>query len=179
MSQTRRFNIFGMAMPFIYITTLGLSWALNGRFDWVHQEPSDLGRAHANFPFIYNSGMVVTAIAGGLGSIGLMTLPSTAVGSLWHTFAGISLLLASMGLAMAGIFPLPNPLHYGFGLTLAALATPLLGASALWQSGRRVSARYLLAGLIVTVSLIAIAAPPLLPGLMMLATTAGLCRAVR
>ena len=41
---------------------------------------------------------------------------------------GVSLALLGVSLAMAGLFPLPNPLHYGFGLTAAGLLTPALGA---------------------------------------------------
>jgi hypothetical protein len=41
------------------------------------------------------------------------------------------MMLFGIAMTMSGLFPLPNPLHYGFGLFPAGLLAPLFGAMAL------------------------------------------------
>jgi hypothetical membrane protein len=127
----------GMAMPFTYLLMLTVACALNPDFDVIHAEPRGLGRARANYPFVYDCGMVAIAFAGFLAGIGLTAAGNVGCHSLWDVLAGVSFLLASTGLAMAGLFPFPDQLHFGFGLTIAAALTPLFGALSVWRSADR------------------------------------------
>jgi hypothetical protein len=43
--------------------------------------------------------------------------------------------LFGIAMTMSGLFPLPDPLHYGFGLFPAGLLAPLFGALALKNGG--------------------------------------------
>ena len=169
----------GVAMPAIYGLMLAVSCSLNPGFDLLRHEPSELGRAGAVYPLIYDTGMVATAAAGLLAAGALVVAPGTGRGSVWNVCAGATILLSSLGLAMAGLFPLPNPLHYGFGLTTAAILTPLFGAASLRRSGSHRAAALLLAALALIAGLVAGGAPPVLPGALMLAAIACLCWATR
>jgi len=177
--RSRALLACGIAMPAIYFLMLIVSWRFNPGFDLMHQEPSELGRATAAYPSIYNSGMVATAIAGLIAALGLMTSRNMGRGSPWGVWAGVTVLLASGGIAMAGLFPLPNPLHYGFGLTTAAVVTPLLGAVSMWRSANPRAAMALIAGFILIIGLVASAVSPLAPGAVMFASIAYLCWNVR
>jgi hypothetical membrane protein len=46
----------------------------------------------------------------------------------------VAIALSSLGLAEAGLFPLPSPYHEAFGLSLFGALTPLLGAFALMRA---------------------------------------------
>ncbi len=165
----------GTAMPAIYGLTLIAACMLNPGFDLIHREPSELGRATASYPMVYNVGMVATAIAGLLGAAGIMTCRTASGVSLWRVCLSVTLVLGSAGLAMAGIFPLPSPLHYGFGLTAAAALTPLFGAAAMWRLAHRLAAVLMIAGFALIIGLILAGVSPLLPGAIMFASVSYLC----
>lgn len=169
----------GMAMPFIYFLMLAASRILTPGFDLLHREPSELGLVSAAHPLVYNFGMVATGLVGLLASSGLMASSNIGRGSLWVVWAGVTLLLASLGVTMAGLFPLPNRLHYGFGLTTAAVLTPLLGAASMWRLADRLAAAVLVLGFILILGLVLGGASPLVPGALMFATIAYLCWNVR
>jgi hypothetical membrane protein len=175
----RRLLACGTAMPAIYGLTLAVSCSLNSGFGLLHHEPSELGCTGAVYPFIYDAGMVATAVAGVLAAVALVIAPGSGRGSAWNICAGTTILLASVGLAMAGLFPLPNPLHYGFGLTTVAILTPVFGAVSLRGSGSRWASALLLAALALIAGLVAEGAPPVVPGAVMLGAIAGLCWIIR
>lgn len=166
-------------MPAIYFLMLIVCWSLNPGFDLLHREPSELGRANAAYSSIYNFGMVGTAIAGLIAALGLMASRKVGRGSLWGAWAGVTIFLASGGIAMAGLFPLPSHLHHGFGLTTAAFATPLLGAVSMWRSANPRAATALIMGFILIVGLVVSAVSPLAPGAVMFVSIAYLCWNVR
>ncbi|CAH2602178.1 Cytochrome c-type biogenesis protein DsbD, protein-disulfide reductase [Rhodovastum atsumiense] len=179
MRRTCRLLACGVAMPVLYALTLFIARILNPGFDLLHRAPSELGSAGVAYPLVYNAGMLATAMAGLLAGLGLMSPGIPGRGAPWRIGAGASVLLASIALAMAGLFPLPSPLHHGFGLTTAAVLTPLFGAAALWRSVDRAAALALVAGFFLIIGLVAGAAPPLLPGAVMFAAIAWLCGAQR
>ena len=165
----------GIAMPAIYGLMLTTSCSLNPGFNPLRHDPSELGVADAAYPLVYDAGMVATALAGLLAGGALLVIAGARRGAAWAFCAGATVLLSSVGLAMAGLFPLPSPLHYGFGLTTAAILTPLFGAASLRRMGRRSAAAVLLVALVLIAGLVAGGAPPLLPGGLMLAVIAVLC----
>jgi len=165
----------GMAMPFIYLLALVAASLLNPDFNLMAQDPSQLGRETAALPRIYNAGMMISALAGILAGFGLLSEWGRGHGFAWRAASGITVLLASAGLGMAGLFPLPSPWHYGFGLTGIAVLTPLFGAGWMWRSMDDGAALLLLLGFALMVGLMVTGAPPLAPGMLMLVVIAALC----
>ncbi|HEX3551385.1 MAG TPA: DUF998 domain-containing protein [Candidatus Elarobacter sp.] len=121
----------GIAMPALYFATLILAGVANpGVSEGL--PPSMLGTAGAPHPWVFNAGAIASGVAGVLGAIGLArALPRLGAGRVVAWLSAATVLLPCVALVMAGLFPLPNPLHYGFSLTLAGLFAPLLGAVAL------------------------------------------------
>ncbi len=166
-------------MPLAYFVTLVVSVILNPSVDVLQQEPSELGRVNAAYPFVYNFGMVATGLTGLLAAGGLVTSQSSGRGSPWSVGAGVTILLASTGVMMAGIFPLPDPRHYGFGVTTAAVLTPVFGAVSMWRSANRLAAALLIVTFTLIVGLVAARASLLAPGALMFGSIACLCWNVR
>lgn len=166
-------------MPLVYLVTLGMSGILNPSVDVLQQEPSELGRVNAAYPFVYNFGMVATGLAGLLAGGGLVKSRSSGRGLPWSAGAGVTILLASVGVMMAGIFPLPDPRHYGFGLTTAAALTPVFGAVSMWRSANYLAAALLIVTFAWIVGLVVAGASPLAPGALMFASITCLCWNVR
>lgn len=126
----------GVAMPVIYFATQIAALFLNPGFDLVRQEPSELGVATANLPIIANAGFIGAGLGANLAGAGLV-LGLRALGGniIIAVLAGLSLSLFGVAMTMSGLFPLPNPLHYGFGLYPAGLLAPLFGALAFKNGG--------------------------------------------
>lgn len=171
---------FGVAMPGLYLATLLVSTMLFPGYSPLAQEPSVLGGPTAPVPLVYNAGMVLTALAGMIGGVGLaLGLPAIRRDTLLRIFgwtSGLALFGGSVGLGMAGLFPLPDPRHYGFGLTILAAFVPLLGALAMWRAGRAVPAALtLLVAFVAVVATVVLGLPPLIPGVLMLGAAGFLC----
>jgi hypothetical protein len=126
----------GVAMPVIYFATQIAALFLNPGFDLVRQEPSELGMASAHVPLIANAGFIGAGLGAILAGAGLV-LGLRALGGnlILAALAGLSLALFGVAMTMSGLFPLPNPLHYAFGLYPAGLLAPLFGALAFKNGG--------------------------------------------
>lgn len=77
-----------------------ISIYLNPWFNFFRNAFSDLGSPSANYPFVYNYGLVITAIMIGLYSIYLMAYSRNKVETVGASF----FLVASIFLALIGIF---------------------------------------------------------------------------
>lgn len=126
----------GIGVPVFWFAGQIVGMALNPDFDMVTQQPSELGCCSANYPLIANASFLATgacAILGGVGlSLGLRKLGGNII---LAALAGLGMTLFGVAMTMSGLFPLPNPLHYGFGLFPAGLLAPLFGALALKGGG--------------------------------------------
>jgi hypothetical membrane protein len=133
---TRALLVAGVAVPIIYFASQVAAIALNPGFDIATGQPSELGCCGVNAPIVANAGFLATgacAILGGAGlSFGLRKLGGNLILS---ALAGLGMILFGLAMTMSGLFPLPNPLHYGFGLFPAGLLAPLFGALALKNGG--------------------------------------------
>jgi hypothetical membrane protein len=122
----------GVLLPIVYFASQLVAMALNPDFNIATQQPSELGCCGANFPYVANAGFLATgacSIAGGLGLfLGLRQIGGNLVLAM---LASLGMLLFGLAMSMSGFFPLPDPLHYGFGLFPAGLLAPLFGALAL------------------------------------------------
>jgi hypothetical membrane protein len=121
----------GVAAPIIYFATQAAAIALNPSFNFAEQQPSELGIAGMNLPIVANAGFIASGIAFALAGLGLFAgLRGVGGNAMFAGAAGLSLSSLGFATAMSGFFPLPNPLHYAFGLYPAAILTPLFAALA-------------------------------------------------
>ena len=123
-----------IAMPVVYFATLIVAGVANPAVP-IGAVPSMLGTAPAPHPGVYNGGMVLSAVCGILGAIGVgVQLPKMGAGRVLGIATAVTIALSSLGLAEAGLFPLPSPYHEAFGLSLFGAFTPLLGGFALMRA---------------------------------------------
>ena len=126
----------GVAVPAFWIGSQLAGMALNPSFDIATQQPSELGCCDAHLPIIANIGFLATGACGVLGGVGLaLGLRKLGGNIILAGLAGLGMMLFGIAMTMSGLFPLPNPLHYGFGLFPAGLLAPLFGALALKNGG--------------------------------------------
>ena len=174
----------GAAMPLVYLAALALGATLFPGYRVLEDQPSILGGADATRPFAFNTGLGLTGAMGVAGAIGiaaaLQAIGRNRIVAVMGSLTGLSLLLASVGLAMAGIFPLPSPLHYGFGLATFGALTPLLGAVAMWRLGEtRTSLTLVGIFLLILALVLSNAPPPFAPGVAMMLSVSILCLNLR
>ncbi|MEQ1817748.1 MAG: DUF998 domain-containing protein [Terricaulis sp.] len=145
--------IGGAAVPFLYFGSQIAAVLLNPGYDIAGQQPSDLGCCQANMPIVANLGFIATGIAALMSGLGLFAgLRHLQANIVLAALAGLGLSLFGVAMTMSGVFPLPNPLHYGFGLTLAGILTPLFGGLAFKDGG---AARWIvLFGFVVSIVLV-------------------------
>lgn len=154
MNATHALLLAGATVPFLYFGTQAAALVVNPYFNVLAQQPSELGCCHANLSQIANFGFILTGAAAMLGGIGLVSgLRASGAHILLAFLAGACMLLFGVAMTMSGVFPLPDPRHYGFGLYPAALGAPLFGAIAVKGSMRWIMAACLAA----TVAIVAVA----------------------
>jgi hypothetical membrane protein len=122
----------GVAVPIIYFANLIIAEVRTPEVDPWTQLPSYLGVAGLAWAPVYNAGLISAGAATMLGAIGLILgLRAIGANSVLSVCAGATMLVAGAAMAMAGLFPLPHPLHYGFNLRPIGALTPLFTALAL------------------------------------------------
>lgn len=81
---------------------------------------------------VFNAGLVAVGLASAAGALGLfLGLREIGANIVLSAVTGAAMLVAAFVMAMAGLFPLPNPLHHGFNLLPIGMLTPLFAAIAL------------------------------------------------
>lgn len=148
----------GVAAPIIYFGTQAAAIALNPSFNFAEQQPSELGVVGMNLPLVANAGFILSGIAFGLGGFGLFAgLRAVGGNVILAGLAGLTLCVLGFAIAMSGFFPLPNPLHYAFGLYPVGILPPLFAALAYKDGG---AARWIaLVGFVACVAIFAAAGP--------------------
>lgn len=124
----------GILVPVLYFGSILVSSLFYPGYSHVRQYASELGSASARYPMIFNSGMIAMGVATLVSLIGF----HAALRRLGANRIVIWLFVITLGAfgfstVMAGLFPMPDPRHGGFGLGLAMLASPALLAAALWR----------------------------------------------
>lgn len=126
----------GVGVPLFWFGSQLAGMALNPGFDIATQQPSELGCCDAQLPIVANVGFLATGVCAALGGVGLLLgLRKLGGNIVLAALAGLGMVLFGVAMTMSGLFPLPNPLHYGFGLFPAGLLAPLFGALALKNGG--------------------------------------------
>lgn len=134
----------GVLMPVAYFASQIAAMLLNPGFDIATRQPSELGCCGVNAPIVANIGFLAAGLCAALGSAGLfLGLRKLGGNIILAALAALGMILFAVAMTMSGLFPLPNPLHYGFGLYPAGLLVPLFGALALKNGG---AARWIVLG---------------------------------
>ena len=137
---------FGVLVPVLYFGTLLVSSLLYPGYSHIRQYASELGSASARYPYVFNTGIVLTGLAaflslGGFHDV-LRRLRSSRT-LIWLFLVTLGAFAA--GMVMGGLFPMPDPRHGGFGLGFGVHVAPVLLAAALWRTPSARGLRWFLA----------------------------------
>lgn len=111
------------ALYFITLIAASLTWP---GYSHVTQYASELGSAAAPHPLLFNAGIIATGALAMLGGGGLIAHFAGAGRPVSGALAGAALAAWGLGIVFGGLFPMPDPLHHGFGLVFALLLLPIL-----------------------------------------------------
>jgi hypothetical membrane protein len=132
MQGTRGLLVLGIAVPLLYFGTLIVAASTWPEYSHVTRYASELGGPEAPKPWIFNGGIIVMGIACVLAAVGLgQALYRISARRALSILAGVCVGLFGVGMLMGGVFPMPNPLHGGFGLAFAIVPAPAFMAMAL------------------------------------------------
>ena len=146
----------GIAMPVIYFGNLIVAEAMSPAVNAWMRLPSDLGVAPLQWAPVFNAGLIAVGASAIFGAGGLfLGLRRLGAKLALSGATGLAMTVSGLVMAMAGLFPLPNPLHYGFNLLPLGMLTPLLGALALGASRDAGPDRLIVgAGFLLTVAIV-------------------------
>lgn len=106
---------------FATVVIASLTWP---GYSHVTQYASELGSAAAPLPWLFNGGILLAGLFGVLGSVGLFRYFRAQGRPLAGGIAAVALACWAIGLLFGGWFPMPNPLHNGFGVMLGVVLLP-------------------------------------------------------
>lgn len=133
-----------IAVAVLYFGTIYTLATLEPGYSHFGHFASDLGRATAGHPGIYNT----SAIFQGLlfiaaGGVLYLTTKGLSGRPILSGTAGIFLAAFGVSTLCVGLFPLPDPRHSAYGLALFSMLVPWLLAWAFWKNPRAGLARYI------------------------------------
>lgn len=135
MFRANRFLLWcAVCVPLLYFGTLLVSSLFFPGYSHVTQYASELGSAAAPYPWIFNSGIILTGVAGLAAGVGFVRTTAALGGHrVLGILAGLFVGLFSVSIILAALFPMPDPRHAAFGLGIAIQAAPFLLAAAIWR----------------------------------------------
>jgi hypothetical membrane protein len=132
MRRDARLARLAVAVPVLYFGTLFAAAATWPGYSHATQYASELGSAAAPRPAIFNGGIIAMGVVCVFAAAGLFLAALRAGGRpLWTALGAVCIGLFGISMVMGGMFPMPNPLHGGFGLGFAQVFAPLFLALAL------------------------------------------------
>lgn len=125
----------GVLTPLVYAgAVLVASLFFYPGYNHATQYVSELGAAAAPHPEIFNNGAIATGVAAIIASLGFfLALRRLSGGIVAPALAGLAFALWGASMIMAGMFPMPDMRHGGYGLGMALLLAPLFMIWALWS----------------------------------------------
>lgn len=137
MSFNRILLLGAVAVPFLYYGTMLIASVLYPGYSHVTQYASELGSASAPYPAVFNIGAILGGIAGVLGGIGVFrTLRVLGRGTVVPGLVALAIIGQAIGFIFAGMFPMPDERHGGFGIGLLGMIGPLFAAIAMRHAPR-------------------------------------------
>ena len=115
----------GVAVPVLYFGSVLAAAPFYPGFSFVRQFASELGAEGAPHPYILNTGLVGVGLAGILAGRSfwrtLLELGARPIAARW---TGLLIAMFGVAIVMAGLFPHPSLLHWGFGLSIPFVVAP-------------------------------------------------------
>ena len=124
----------GVAVPILYFGNLLINSLLYPGYSHVTQYVSELGAAEAPYAALFNGVIIVLGVVGVAAGLGFFFAVRRLGGNpVLAALAGLFISLWGVGTLLAGVFPMPDERHGGFGLAFAYQLSPLVLALALWK----------------------------------------------
>lgn len=116
----------GVLVPVIYYGVLIAGGLMTPGYSHVTQYASELGMAGKPAAQIFNYGIIAAGACAITGSLGVL-LGMRALGAniLWALLTMLCLAAWGVSMVLGGLHPMPDPMHAGYGLGLAAVPAAL------------------------------------------------------
>lgn len=111
----------GAALYFISLIVASLTWP---GYSHVRQYVSELGSAAAPFPMLFNIGILLTGALALVGALGMARHFQVQGRAISGAIASFGLACWGLGMLFGAWFPMPDPLHNGFGVVFGVLLLP-------------------------------------------------------
>jgi hypothetical membrane protein len=116
-----------VAVPVLYFGVMLVAAATWPGYSHATRYVSELGGPEAKHPAIFNVGIVIMGLVCTFSAWGLFVAAQRVGGRrVMSALAALCIALFGVAMVMGGLFPMPNPLHGGFGLAFAMVPAPLL-----------------------------------------------------
>lgn len=134
MHSRKCYLLAGAAVPVLYFGNLLVSALFYPGYSHITQYASELGGPDATYPAIFNTGIILTGVAGMMAGVGFYCALKQMTGRVLLPFLlALCVVLFGLSLVMGGLFPIPDERHGGFGLGLVIHLAPWLLALGLWK----------------------------------------------
>jgi hypothetical membrane protein len=122
----------GVLVPVIYFAALATARAFYPGFSFVRRWASEMGAADAPHPHVLNVGLMALGVVTLLSVYGFWRgLRAAGAGPVATRWTCIVVVGFAVAMFMAGRYPMPDWLHFGFGLSFLLLVGPAIMSRAL------------------------------------------------
>jgi len=117
----------GALAPALAVSAVGIAILAYPGFDNASQYLSELGGASATNPMIFNVGVFIAALMAAVAGVGFgLAIVALSEARVTGGLTAVVFVLAAIGLALACVFPWPDPRHTAINLALGIQFAPLL-----------------------------------------------------
>ena len=132
-NRRRLLLAIAMAAPVAALASVMLAMAAYPGYNHATQYLSELGGATASSPMIFNAGVMASGFMAALAGVGFgLAIVALTRARFAGALTAIVFALAGVGMAMAAVYPWPDPRHMAINLGLGIQIAPLLIIWGLW-----------------------------------------------